>query len=101
MTVIAATTAFHLGAIVRYHGSHASEHYATFYIQAIDGNRLTIADVDYPTSGVLRNVHPGHVTPTGAMLTLCECLHDVERIVPTGCCGAVGCGCDDHGWNVR
>lgn len=85
-----------VGAVVRYHGSITTEHYATFYIQAVEGPRLRIADVDYPTSGVLSNVHPGHVTPTGETLNLCVCLHDVGRVTVYGYCAAVGCDCSDH-----
>lgn len=99
MTAVATTSALHLGAVVSYHGTHTAEHHATYYVYRV-GTRLTIVDVDYPTSGVLSGVHPAHVTPTGVALPLCGCLHD-SRLVINGMCGAVGCDCDAHSWDLR
>jgi hypothetical protein len=98
------TTQLTVGAIVKYHGSIASEHYATFYIQSIDGPKLRIVDREYPAVGILTNVHPGHVTPTGELLDLCACGHEVSLYLhsevhlidePTTC-GVHPCGCVDH-----
>lgn len=97
-----ATTQLAVGAVVRYHGSITSEHYATFYIQAIDGPRLRLVDREYPAAGILRNVHPGHVTPTGETVDLCACGHEVAHCLdmpgmyrPTTC-GATPCPCISH-----
>lgn len=101
---MAVTAQIAVGAVVSYHGSIASEHYAAFYIAAIEGNRLRLVDRDYPAVGVLSNVHPGHVTPTGEMLGLCACGHEVSLylyseahlIDEPAVCGATPCSCVDH-----
>lgn len=90
-----------IGAMVRYHGSITSEHWAPFYISAIDETgRLTLIDRDYPQVTTLRGVRPGSVTPTGEILNLCECGHEVAFNGSTysSNCGVCGLTCThDHG----
>lgn len=97
------TPAIQVGSVVRYHGSITSEHYATFYIAAIDGPRLRLVDRDYPAVGILSNVRPGHVTPTGETVHLCGCGHEVAHCLDMpgmhrpNVCGATPCPCVSHG----
>lgn len=94
-----------VGAMVRYHGTIASEHWAPFYISAIDDRgRLTLIDRDYPNVTTLRGVRPGSVTPTGEMLDLCGCGHeaafylrsDAHYINEPTVCGVCGWACTNH-----
>lgn len=91
-----------LGAIVRYHGRITSEHWSTFYIHAVTGNRYTLIDRDYPTVTVLRHVSRTSITPTGEVLALCdECHHQAihaHRRWNADQCEVCGCLDRSHEW---
>jgi hypothetical protein len=86
-----------VGSVVRYHGSIASEHWATFYISAIDGARYELIDRDYPTVTVLRHVRRESFTPTGEHVDLCACGHEVTRTIRgSDRCEFCGSECATH-----
>lgn len=92
----------HLGALVRYRGRRAAEHYTTFYVEAVDATThlLTITDRDYPGVTTLYNVHPSVVQPTGQTVDLCDqCGHEGGNPGvhdSYGYCQAHPCQCRNH-----
>ncbi len=91
----------HVGALVGYRGRIQSEHWSTFYVsEADDRNRLTLIDRDYPGVTTLRNVHPGHVVPTGETIAMCDgCGHEAGNPgvhESYGYCEARPCDCRNH-----
>lgn len=88
-----------VGAMVTYHGSITTEHWAPFYIAAVaaDG-RLTLIDRDYPNVTTLRQVRPNSVTPTGETIQMCACGHEAgaARHNWSGHCELRSCTCWNH-----
>ncbi len=84
-----------VGTVVRYHGSITGEHWATFYISAIEPDgRYELTDRDYPMVTTLRHVRRQSFTPTGEVITVCVCGHDAHRATRTGGhCDASTCPC--------
>lgn len=102
MTTTAALTT---GTVVTYHGSIGHEVGNRFYIHAIaDDGRLTLLDPTYPTVGILRQVRPASVRPTGDTIALCACGHeaahylrsDVHYVNEPTVCGTCGWACTNH-----
>lgn len=88
------TTTVQIGTVVSYHGSITHEHWATFYISAVEpSGRFELTDRDYPTVTVMRHVRRTSFTPTGEHVDVCACGHDAHSAGPSSTCGAHPCEC--------
>ncbi len=91
-----------VGALVTYHGRARGHRCSIFYVRDIDEDGLhTIVDRDYPSVSVLHRVSRQHLTPTGGVVDLCGCGHEVGARDPGGpfsrwCAGMCGCEQHDH-----